>query len=122
MPTPPLAGPSAIPTRSAHDATRNPHPSGDPPPGKPPDASAAVAPELVPEQIRQQLPGRWQRTDAEYAIEIRLITEDGLAEARYFNPFNQRAINVARASVAASFGGRPAASPARAITSASRNT
>ncbi len=39
--------------------------------------------------------------DADYAIEIRLIGPDGVTDARYFNPFNQRSINVAKATVTA---------------------
>jgi hypothetical protein len=53
----------------------------------------------LPPALSQKLLGNWQRTDADYAIEIRLVNPDGLADARYFNPFNQRSINVARASL-----------------------
>lgn len=49
--------------------------------------------------VSQKLLGNWQRTDADYAIEIRLVNPDGVADARYFNPFNQRSINVARATL-----------------------
>lgn len=68
-----------------------------------PVATAGVAQPLS-EATRRKLLGRWQRTDAEYAIEIRLISDDGITEARYFNPFNQRSINVARSSVTAQDG------------------
>lgn len=53
----------------------------------------------LPLALSQKLLGNWQRTDADYAIEIRLVNPDGLADARYFNPFNQRSINVARATL-----------------------
>jgi len=59
----------------------------------------------LPDVVRQKLLGRWQRTDAEYAIEIRLVNPDGVTDARYFNPFNQRSINVARAALAERDGG-----------------
>lgn len=49
--------------------------------------------------VSQKLLGNWQRTDADYAIEIRLVNPDGLADARYFNPFDQRSVNVARATL-----------------------
>jgi len=45
------------------------------------------------------LPGTWQRTDADYAIEIRLVNPDGVTDARYFNPFNQRSIHVEKSAV-----------------------
>ncbi len=53
----------------------------------------------LPDAVRQKLLGSWQRIDAEYAIEIRLVNPDGVADARYFNPFNQRSIHVAKASL-----------------------
>lgn len=53
----------------------------------------------LPPATSQKLLGNWQRTDADYAIEIRLVNPDGVADARYFNPFNQRSINVARATL-----------------------
>jgi hypothetical protein len=53
----------------------------------------------LPPATSQKLLGNWQRTDADYAIEIRLVNPDGLADARYFNPFHQRSINVARATL-----------------------
>jgi len=59
----------------------------------------------LPDAVRQKLLGNWQRTDADYAIEIRLISPDGVTDARYFNPFNQRSINVAKATVTEQAGG-----------------
>jgi hypothetical protein len=53
----------------------------------------------LPPATSQKLLGNWQRTDADYAIEIRLVNPDGVTDARYFNPFNQRSINVARATL-----------------------
>jgi hypothetical protein len=53
----------------------------------------------LPSATSQKLLGNWQRTDADYAIEIRLVNPDGVTDARYFNPFNQRSINVARATL-----------------------
>ncbi len=69
-----------------------------PPPSAPADLASAGARPL-PDAVRQKLLGNWQRTDADYAIEIRLISPDGVTDARYFNPFNQRSINVAKAAV-----------------------
>ena len=40
------------------------------------------------------LNGRWQRTDANYVIEIRSVAPDGSMRAAYYNP---RSINVHRA-------------------------
>lgn len=62
--------------------------------------TGAEPPQPLPAAARQKLLGNWQRTDADYAIEIRLVNADGTADARYFNPFNQRSINVAKATVA----------------------
>jgi hypothetical protein len=59
----------------------------------------ANEPEPLSEALRQKLLGNWQRTDADYAIEIRLVSPDGVADARYFNPFNQRSVNVEKSSV-----------------------
>jgi hypothetical protein len=70
----------------------------------PTPAPAVNEPSPLPDVTRQKLLGRWQRTDAEYAIEIRLIGVDGVTDARYFNPFNRRSINVAKASVTARAG------------------
>lgn len=42
----------------------------------------------------RSLIGRWQRTDSNYAIEVKSIDANGKTEAAYFNP---RPINVARA-------------------------
>lgn len=64
-----------------------------------PVVPAQNTPSPLADVTRQKLLGGWQRTDAEYAIEIRLIGVDGVTDARYFNPFNQRSINVAKASV-----------------------
>lgn len=86
------------------------------PPVYPPPASTAVNPATtqpatasgdlssdeikpLPPALSQKLLGNWRRTDADYAIEIRLVNPDGVADARYFNPFNQRSINVARATL-----------------------
>lgn len=66
-----------------------------------PDELATDAVQPLPDAVRQKLLGNWQRTDADYAIEIRLIGPDGVTDARYFNPFNQRSINVAKATVTA---------------------
>ena len=63
--------------------------------------SSTVEPrQPVAEATRQKLLGSWQRTDADYAIEIRLLNPDGTADARYFNPFTQRSIHVAKATLA----------------------
>ncbi len=59
----------------------------------------------LPAATRQKLLGSWQRTDADYAIEIRLVNEDCVTDARYFNPFNQRSINVAKATLTEQAGG-----------------
>lgn len=88
----------APPSGATTGASASPASTNNPPPETPPVAVAAV-PSPLSEAVRQKLLGRWQRTDAEYAIEIRVVGDDGTAEARYFNPFNQRSINVARASV-----------------------
>lgn len=64
-----------------------------------PEAATLATP--LSDAIRQKLLGRWQRTDADYAIEIRLVRPDGVTDARYFNPFNQRSVHVAKATVVA---------------------
>jgi len=90
----PVAGGPALPDQPAIAASTTTNPS----------ASVVNEPSPLPDVTRQKLLGRWQRTDAEYAIEIRLIGVDGVTDARYFNPFNQRSINVAKASVNARAG------------------
>lgn len=57
-------------------------------------AAAPLAPDL------NKAVGRWERTDGEYALQIKAVAKDGKAEAGYFNP---KPIHVARAEV------RPAA-------------
>ena len=74
-----------------------------PPTIAPTEPANAVKP--LPAATRQKLLGNWQRTDADYAIEIRLVNDDGVTDARYFNPFNQRSINVAKATLTEQAGG-----------------
>jgi hypothetical protein len=88
---------SSKPT-TASVASNNVPAAAAPPQSAPADlASGGMRP--LPDAVRQKLLGNWQRTDADYAIEIRLIGPDGVTDARYFNPFNQRSINVAKAAV-----------------------
>jgi hypothetical protein len=47
-----------------------------------------------PLQAFQKLPGRWQRTDGGYIIDIRSVDAAGKMRAAYYNP---RPINVAKA-------------------------
>ncbi|HSH16290.1 MAG TPA: hypothetical protein VLD18_09675 [Verrucomicrobiae bacterium] len=87
--TPPADQPPAPPAASAART------------GTTPAIGATTSEEVkpLPPATSQKLLGNWQRTDADYAIEIRLVNPDGVADARYFNPFNQRSINVARATL-----------------------
>ena len=56
----------------------------------------AGPPQELSDAARQRLLGSWQRTDAEYLINIRHVSADGRADAEYLNP---RPINVSRANV-----------------------
>ena len=51
-------------------------------------ASPAAAPTAAPLRAAepQRLVGRWQRSDADYAIEVARADADGSVEAKYFNP------------------------------------
>jgi hypothetical protein len=78
--------------------------SPDTPPQRPPAAATdppppATAPTTVGSAKAappEALVGRWQRTDGDYALDIRRVRSDGQAEAAYFNP---GPINVSRAEV-----------------------
>src|SRR5687768_15145599 len=64
------------------------------PPTTAPATGRAVAPAAVP--APEVLVGRWQRTDGDYALDIRRVHADGRAEVAYSNP---GPINVSRAEV-----------------------
>jgi hypothetical protein len=98
VPPPTVAGPAT------EDLPAMAQAGGVAAPANPLTETAPVATPLS-DALRQKLLGRWQRTDAEYAIEIRLVRPDGVTDARYYNPFNQRSIHVAKASVASPAGG-----------------
>jgi hypothetical protein len=74
------------------------------PPQAPPAAKDATPPRTgpttaemnTPAQPPEVLVGRWQRTDGNYALDIRRVHPDGRAEAAYSNP---GPINVSRAEV-----------------------
>lgn len=81
---------------SACDRKENP-PSNTPPPAvNAPSAPAAPpAPAATPNPEFRKLPGKWQRPDGGYVIEIKAVDEQsGKMDAAYFNP---QPINVAKA-------------------------
>jgi hypothetical protein len=78
----PDTAPPESPSPSAREAT---------PPKTAPATAGASAP--TPPEV---LVGRWQRTDGDYALDIRRVHPDGRAEAKYSNP---GPINVSRAEV-----------------------
>ena len=68
-----------------------------------PSAREATPPKTAPATTQVSAPtppevlvGKWQRTDGDYALDIRRVHADGRAEAKYSNP---RPINVSRAEV-----------------------
>ena len=71
-------------------------PVAEGPPRSPATSTTATAPADVSTPAPQALLGRWQRTDGDYALEIRRVHADGRAEAAYSNP---GPINVSRAEV-----------------------
>jgi hypothetical protein len=73
------------------DAVASALPAGPPSVNGPPAASANTTPS---EAQRRRLTGRWQRTDANYVLEIRAVADDGHIDAAYLNP---RPIHVAQA-------------------------
>jgi hypothetical protein len=62
----------------------------------PPAAAAPANPAApLPADLRAKLPGRWNRTDADYTISITSVAADGTVQATYANP---KPIHVAQAS------------------------
>ena len=66
--------------------------------GVSPAASVGTA---LSEAERRELVGRWQRSDANYVLEIRAVAADGRLDAAYLNP---KSIHVARAQAVAEDG------------------
>jgi hypothetical protein len=76
--------------KSRRTETDPPHASSAGGTGGTPTITPATAP--VPEK----LVGKWQRTDGDYALDVRRVWPDGRAEVAYANP---GPINVSRAEV-----------------------
>src|SRR5688572_5144170 len=58
------------------------------------ESTSTTAPAAAP--VAEKLVGKWQRTDGDYALDVRRVWADGRAEVAYANP---GPINVGRAEV-----------------------
>jgi len=47
---------------------------------------SSVESKSLPDSIIYKLPGKWQRSDGDYVIEIFSVTKEGKMDAGYFNP------------------------------------